>query len=221
VIEINLLPGSTKRAPRRRLPRVGGRAAPRGVKLPGVDRTIGMVAIAWVIGIAVIGWLHFSTSSRLDELDTELQAAVRDSARYAQLRAQGDSLTAQESVIAQKMQVIQTLDASRYVWPHIMDEVSRALPAYTWLGNMTEAFVQSGNPRVRVEGYAGNTFALTQFMNQLESSPFLHAVRLISSQQSQVDNRTVHNFVLEVGYRDPPPDAIQTVPLFGAIPQEH
>lgn len=219
MIQINLLPGSTKRSSRRGLPRLGAFQLGK-LKTPQVDRTLAMIVGAWVVALAAVGWLHFGTTARIDAARTDLQAAVRDSARYATLRAQGDSLTAQEGVIAQKMQVIQNIDAGRYVWSHILDEVSIALPSYIWLTHVTEAFVQGGHPRFKVEGRAGNTFALTRFMDELESSPFLHAVRLISSVQERLDTRSVHNFVLEVGYRDPPPDAIQTTPLFGAAALE-
>jgi Tfp pilus assembly protein PilN len=219
MIEINLLPGSTKRS-RRGMPRLGAGASATRLKLPTVDRTFALIAGAWVLGIAVTGWLHFGTAARLDTLRTELQAAVRDSARYATLRSQGDSLKAQEGVIAQKMQVIQAIDAGRYVWPHIMDELSQALPPYIWLTGVTESGANAGLPRLKLQGKAGNTFALTRFMDELEGSPFLHGVRLISSVQERLDTRTVHDFVLELGYSEPPPDAIRTVPLFGTLTRE-
>jgi Tfp pilus assembly protein PilN len=215
VIEINLLPGS-KKAPRRGLPQLGG-----ALKLPALNRHALLLAAAWVVASGFTGWLHLSTSTRINDLETAASAAVRDSARYAQLRAQGDSLTAREGVIAQKMQVIQDIDAARFVWPHILDEISRALPPYIWLISLTDAFTDAGLPRLRVQGNAGNTFALTKFMDDLEASPFLQGVRLISSEQTRFESRTVHNFLLELAYREPPPDVIQTVPLFGASPLEH
>lgn len=219
MIEINLLPGSTKRAARR------GRRAPGMPKIklrvPAVDRMVAIVAAAWLLGLGGTGWMHFSTASRAADLKVELASAVRDSARYAAQRAQGDSLAAQQAIIAQKLEIIQQIDAGRYVWPHILDEVSRAVPAYVWLVNMTNAAPGTSAPRVRVEGMAGTTFALTQFMENLELSPFLQSVRLISSVQQTVDNRSVHNFLVEVGFREPPPDAIQTVPLLGAAMTEN
>jgi Tfp pilus assembly protein PilN len=219
MIEINLLPGSTKRAPRRGLP-LGGAAALSKFKIPKFDRTAAGIGLAWVAAIGITGWLYYSTDTRLSALQVELEAAVRDSARYETLRTQGDSLAAQEKAIGQKMQVIQNIDAGRYVWSHIMDEVSRALPAYIWLTEVAEFEVRDGLPRFKVLGKAGNTFALTRFMDELESSPFIHAVRLISSQHEQFDTRTVHSFVLEMGFQEPPPDVIQTTPLFSASAQE-
>jgi Tfp pilus assembly protein PilN len=39
--------------------------------------------------------------------------------------------------------IIRSLDDDRFVWPHVLDEVSRALPQYTWL--TTLAF--TGSPQ--------------------------------------------------------------------------
>jgi Tfp pilus assembly protein PilN len=216
LIEINLLPGATRRKARG-LPKLGGGAKPT---LPAGDRSTAYIAGVAVLAIALVGWLHFSTNARLSELHAEHEAAARDSARYAQMRSQGDSLRQQVAVIGQKLEVIQELDGSRYIWPHILDEVSRALPPYVWIVNMTDA-ASSGLPRVRIEGRAGTYYALGRYMRDLESSPFLSRARLVSSSQLRVDERTVYAFVLEVGYQEPPPDAIETVPLFAAAEGEN
>src|SRR5690606_10481330 len=108
VIEINLLPGSGKRSSKR--PKRGGRskkgASPASrPSRPEFDKSRLMAVGGWVIGIAIVAWLHVSMTSRLEALATDHEAAVRDSARYAALRAQGDSLLAQEQLIGQKLQV--------------------------------------------------------------------------------------------------------------------
>jgi Tfp pilus assembly protein PilN len=221
MIEINLLPGSTKRPARRGKRRAMGGLPQLKLSMPSVDRMLAAVVLAWLVGTGGVGWMHFSTSVRAADLKVELETAVRDSTRFSQQRAQGDSLAAQQAVVAQKLEVIQQIDAARYVWPHILDEVSRAVPSYVWLLNLTNAAQGVDLPRVRIEGMAGTTFALTQFMENLEMSPFLQSVRLISSVQGQVENRAVHTFMVEVGFREPPADVIQTVPLFGAAAQEN
>jgi Tfp pilus assembly protein PilN len=224
VIEINLLPGATKRSGKRGGGSKVRRAAGAGIgkpKLPEFDRTKALMAGGWVLAIAIVGYLHFSTNSKLSALRTENEAAVRDSTRFATLRSQGDSLLAQENVISQKLQVIQEIDAGRYIWAHILDEVSRALPPYVWVVNLTEAFSEGGVPRVRMEGRAGNYYALGRYIEDLEASPFIQQVRLISSAQMNVEQRTVLAFVLEASYQEPPPDMIETVPLFGAAQREN
>ncbi|HSK19359.1 MAG TPA: PilN domain-containing protein [Longimicrobiales bacterium] len=223
MIEINLLPGSTKKrgGKRGKAPRRATGAAAAAPKLPEFDRTKAMVLGGWVLGVAIIAWLHLGMNSRLDTLRTDTETAVRDSIRFAALRAQGDSLQAQERAIGQKLQVIQEIDAGRYIWPHILDEVSRALPPYVWVVNLTEAFSEAGVPRVRMEGRAGNYLAIGRYIEDLEASPFLYQVRLISSAQTTVDQRTVLGFIVEASYEEPAPDMIQTVPLFGAASGEN
>jgi Tfp pilus assembly protein PilN len=216
VIEINLVPGSSGKASRRGLPKLGG----GGFKLPKGDRTVSIMLGLGVAAIGLIAWLHVSTSARLENLTADHEAAVRDSVRYAQLRAQGDSLRDQVAMIGQKLEVIQEIDGGRYIWPHVLDEISRALPPYVWLTNVSDAYSETGYPRVALQGRAGNLYALGRYMRELESSPFLTSVRLISSAQVRVEERTVYTYALEVGYEEPPPDVVETVPLFAAMEQE-
>jgi Tfp pilus assembly protein PilN len=219
LIEINLLPGSTKRAPKRGLPRLGGGGGPslglgrlRGVKL---DRTMAIVVGLWVVGVGGLAAMHFPSSARQAQLEEDIRLAVEDSARTATQLAQTQSLMAQEQVIAQKLEVIAEIDGARYIWPHILDEVSRALPAYVWLTGLTNIDTDAGGlPRVRIEGRAGNYFALTRFMEDLELSPFIQQVRWVSATQTQEAERVVYTFVFEAAYETPPPDVIETAPVF-------
>jgi Tfp pilus assembly protein PilN len=35
--------------------------------------------------------------------------------------------------LGRQIATIKSVDGDRYIWPHVMDEVTKALPAYTWL----------------------------------------------------------------------------------------
>jgi Tfp pilus assembly protein PilN len=223
MLEINLVPGSVKKSTRRGMPSFrrgagGGGGAPR-LKLPGVDQTLLMIIGGWVIAVGLVAYLHLTTSARKSRVEEDLVLAREDSARLAVARARTDTLRAREAVISRKLQVIQEIDAGRYIYPHILDEVSRTLPPYIWITNITEAFAETGKPRVKIDGRAGNLFALSRYMEEMENSPFLQQVRLVSSSRTTVDARIVYAFVIEIGFQDPPPDVIQTVPLFTARPE--
>jgi Tfp pilus assembly protein PilN len=180
----------------------------------------------WVLGSSVLvvaivglcGWLFASTGNRTTELELQIVQARADSARYADLIQQNEALLARRDSIAQRVQIIQEIDGDRYVWAHIMDEVARALPEYTWLTELLQ--VSLGDElQFRITGRSGNTFALTQFMENLEGSLFLRDVRLNSTDQIAVDlgegsvRRAVYEFVLEALYDRPSPEFLQTVPL--------
>ena len=216
MIEINLLPGSAKRQ-KRRVPafRVGTIRRP---KLPAMGRSGLALGGAWVVGLSLLGWLHFSSTGALRQLEADVSAAQRDSVRLARLRVLNDSLQRQITEVGARLQVLQEIDAGRYTWAHIFDEISRALPQYTWLIEIqeVESAVAGAPPRVRIVGRTGNTFALARFMQDLEESPFLQRVTIVSQSEIIENEKSLYAFTLELDYEEPPPDAIEMQPLFDA-----
>lgn len=215
MIKINLLPGATKRSTRK-LPAFGGLRPKGGLSMPSVDRWLLFVVIAWVAGPLLTAWLFFGQRNRISDLEIGIENARMDSARYAEMRAANAVLLARQDSIAQKLEIIQEIDAGRYSWVHVMDEVSRALPEYTWLVNIMSKPVQTPleQPHFVIEGRTGNTYALTEFMQELEASPFLRSIRLMSTDQVREGEALIYSFTLDGEFQTPPPDLIQTVPIF-------
>lgn len=217
MIEINLLPGSGKRTTRR-LPRLSFKRSAPKLESPGTprDRWALFALLGWVVGPLMIAWLFMGTSSAKADLEVSIEGARLDSTRYAEMRAANAVLLARQDTIAQKLQLIQQVDAGRFVWSHIVDEVSRAVPQYTWLVNI---FFVSGDaqlslPKFVIDGRTGNTFSLTQFMQDLEASPFIRNVTLIQTDQVREKEKMLYTFALQCEYQEPTPDMIKTVPIF-------
>lgn len=216
MIEINLLPGATRRKKRR----VGGGLSlslPSRDNLPEIDRWVLAIVGAWIAAPALAGWMYFGVTGRRSQLEADIDQAVQDSTRYARLIEAANTLRARQDTIAQKLQIIQQIDGHRYVWAHVMDELSRALPDYTWLTSVAQT---SGGdaPFFQIEGMTGNYFALTRFMGDLEASPFIKGVRLTTTQQDTRDGKVVNQFVLDAQYEPPAPEFLETVPLFEGSP---
>lgn len=214
MIEVNLLPGA-----RRRTRKSAGvsPSALRSLKMPDVDRWLMFIIAAWVIGGLLFAWMFVGTRARAAQLEEEIETAVADSTRFAGIIKQTESLRAQRDTIAQKLEVIQDIDEGRYVWPHVLEELARALPDYTWLTSVAQ--VEGGAlPVFQIEGRTGNNFALTRFMSTLESSPFVRGVRLLSTTRTTEGEVNLHAFTLEARYEPPPADLIRTVPLFSQDP---
>ena len=136
-----------------------------------------------------------------------------DSSRYAENIAAADSLRARQDTIQQKSQIIREIDSDRYVWAHILDEVSGALPDFTWLTSLQQTAGTASDVEFRIDGMTGATAALTRFMRDLEESAFLRDVRLVSQEQTQQGAKLVHNFVLMARYQPPDSTAISTEPI--------
>ena len=215
MIEVNLLPSGKRRAARRPRP---SRKLPIPTGLPKDPWVLVSSAVVLVL-VALAGYLYFTTGSRMGDLTVEIQKAASDSARYADIIEKNSALMARRDSIAQRAAIIQEIDGDRYVWPHILDDVARALPDYLWLTNLFQVSPRE-ELRFRVHGRAGNNTALTQFMYNLESSLFIRNVTLISTEQvvetADQTSRVVHSFQLEAVFNRPPLELLETVPLFDA-----
>jgi len=252
LIEINLAPGAESARASRRL-----RVPIKLPKLPalGADtRTLG-VGAAGLLGLMAVGFLFWRQGARQEELRAQIQQEVTDSTRFATTIQLVEALRARQDTIQHKIGMIREVDQRRFVWPHLMDEISQALPAFTWLTQISsveaaepaparasrsaraDSSARSGRssgrgrgsreeetpapaarrrtagPQFSLQGNAGSTQALTRFMKNLESSPFIREVTLVTSEQVELDGRSLHRFTLEARYELPDSSVIATIPI--------
>ncbi|MCI0432397.1 MAG: PilN domain-containing protein [Gemmatimonadetes bacterium] len=216
MIRINLVPGAAKRS-KRRLPSLGSVRMSTGTpRMPSVDRWLLFAILTWIVGPLTVGWMYTETGTRLADLNVALETARMDSIRYAEMRRANEMLLARQDSIAMKLQVIQEIDAGRFSWVHIMDEISRSLPPYTWLMTVTPRPSEGSldAPKFLLEGRAGNTFSIVEFMQELEASPFLRSITLVTTDQVREGEALIYSFTLEGEFQQPPSDMIETVPVF-------
>ncbi len=170
------------------------------------------LAAAGVLVVGFAGYALWSTGARKAELEARIEQEVADSVRFASTISLVETLRARQDTITQKIEVIRGVDERRYVWPHLLDEISRAVPAFTWLTNLSSAGGPEG-PSFTLQGSAGTTQALTSFMKNLEASPFIRDVTLVTSEQAVEGRAVVQRFTLEARYEKPDPAVIETVPI--------
>ncbi len=226
MIEINLLPGARKKS------RSSGggssfdvRAAVASFAARFRDPWLGVAVGGVALGLLAVGGLWFlqgRTESRLIEQE---RVAVQDSARFDAIVKQRLAAEAQRDSIMRQMTVIAAIDGNRFIWPHVMDEISRALPTYTWLTSLAqqgsatttaaEASASGSAPplALRLIGYTVEAQAITVFMRQLEESPYLEGITIVSSDIADVEGKSVTEFTLDMKYSKPDPSIIRTVPL--------
>jgi len=145
MIEINLLPGARKKTKSK------GQSLNFGdffkdlgsrVRDPWLLSAIGGVTV----GIVAIAAMWFFQSRRESLLTEREQKAVQDSTRYASVIADRSKAEAQRDSVQRQIAAISAIDGTRLVWPHILDEVSRAMPPYVWLRSVTQTSAISSDP---------------------------------------------------------------------------
>ena len=215
MIEVNLLLGGKRRSAKK-----GGGlpfSLPSILAIPA-DPYIIVAIVSGVATVSLLGWWYLGLASTTEDVQVALADAVQDSANYADLIQRNEQLTARRDSIAEKVSIIQEIDAGRYIWPHVLDEVARALPDYTWLTQVLQVTV-GDLIEFQVHGKAGNNFALSTFGEALEASPFIRNVSLVQTEQVlEPTGELVFVFQLDAAYEVAPMELLQTVPLFGLDP---
>lgn len=213
MIEVNLLPESQRsrgKSKRRSKSRSPGLAQTLKARNPWT----GAIVLAAIVVPAALGFLWFTQRSRSAELDLRLEAATADSARLAELRLVSDSLNARRTQIQDRVALVEQLDRNRFVWPHLMDEVSRAVPQLAWLSSLRQT---SPLPDVglQIQGIAANPLAITEFVRNLEASDYITDVRILGSQKQTLENGelSVQAFTLSARFTEPSGATKRTEPI--------
>lgn len=211
MIQINLLPGVKRKQPSPAKMEVGAAFREIASRMSADKLLVGSVSL-FVAGMVAIGLMWYFQGRAWDALKAREDKAHADSLRFAAVIKQRAVATAVRDSVVRQLRVINTIDGSRYVWPHILDEVSRALPQYTWLIMLQQTspvasltpeidagLFTGGDPskiaaeadsalkasqvlRLRLIGQTVDVQAITRFWKQLEASPFLQDVQLVKTE---------------------------------------
>ncbi|HEY8195482.1 MAG TPA: PilN domain-containing protein, partial [Gemmatimonadales bacterium] len=176
---------------------------------------LGAVA-GWVCVLGFLGFVYLNNVRQLYTLEPRLEQARSENRRFkAFIADKRRQENIRDSLLAQ-INVIRNVDGDRYIWAHLLDEVTKALPAYTWLVDMgTSAPVAAPAPRTPADSAAdtlpqalvfqlnGRTVdiqAYTRFLRQLEASPWIKDVTPVSAQTVVEHERPVTAFSIRATY---------------------
>ena len=234
MIEVNLLPGKKKAA----------KGTGMQLAMPDFKGLIAQVKDPWLIG-AIAAWvivggggaaLFIAERARLAAAEARLENVQSEKRKFDIVIAQKRQMEKVRDSLVYEIGVIRNIDADRYIWPHVLDQATKALPPYTWITRvqaLTQTLVPgaaanqppvaamdtSGGPSVRVSinGRTVDIQAYTTFLRQLAASPWFTDVTPASSQIVSEADRPVTEFNVTVRYRVADSVYIRTVPLVQSL----
>ena len=193
---------------------------------------------AWVLVAGGLGLFYLNTVRQLYVLEPRLEQARSENRRFkAFLADKRRQEKIRDSLLAQ-ITVIRGVDGDRYVWPHLLDEITKALPAYTWLVDLgftapaPVATAEPAKPGAKVDSAAapvkppltfqinGRTIdiqAYTRFLRQLEASPWIDNVTPISAQTVVEKDRPVTAFSIRASFSPADSAYIRTAPFSQSV----
>lgn len=221
MIEINLLPG------KKRKKAGAGFTMPEFGELAGKIRDPILVAAigVWVAVIALVGFTFVTETAKLASLRDEVESVTADARRFNTLIRDKERQERLRDSLVVELQAIREIDADRYVWAHIMEEVTKALPDFTWLVNVeyvpapaAEALeevevVEKPPVRVSLSGRTADIGAYTRFLRNLGNSPWLTDVQPGPTETVMESDRPVTAFTITATYQQADSAFIRTAPV--------
>jgi Tfp pilus assembly protein PilN len=147
MIEINLLPGARRTKSAARQP-LDVKQFAAGMSGRFRDRYLVISAAVTALAVIAAAGLYFQQSTKDQSLASRHDQALADSTRYANFLKDRAHAEAVRDTLLRQVNIIRGLDEDRYVWPHVMDEISRALPQYTWLTSVAMVGTPQGTNNV-------------------------------------------------------------------------
>ena len=241
MITVNLRPGKRRKASGSPFNFKGMLDNFRGLGNKVKDPILLAAVGGWVCVLGFLGFVYlnnvrqlYSLEPRLEQARTEhkrFKAFIADKRRQEQIR---DSLLAQ-------ITVIRNVDGDRYIWAHLLDEVTKALPAYTWLVDMgtssqpapkrapvaarpargaaadTTADTTAADLVFQLNGRTIDIQAYTRFLRQLEASPWIKDVTPVSAQTVVEHERPVTAFSIKATYASADSAYIRVAPFSQSV----
>jgi type IV pilus assembly protein PilN len=155
-------------------------------------------ALLLVFALVVIAVLFFYQRNALTREQNLLRAAQEEKKSLQDVVVKLEELEKQRNLFQRKIRVITQLQSRQENAVIIMDQLSRHLPNWVWLTELS--FISQG---VRIKGRAVSNNLIADYIYNLEKSPYFTNVSLISSTQRRLRNNQYLDFSLTANFTNP------------------
>ncbi len=223
MITVNLRPGQKRKAASGGLA-IGDRA--KAIFARVRDPWLVSSAAACIAVAVWLGYSFLSTNAKYSALAPRLEQAQDDQRRFDGLLKQKRRAELIRDSLLSQISTIRGVDGNRYIWPHVLDEVAKALPPYTWLTTLSAAAAPTTvdtadtRPRplmFRMEGRTMDLQAYTRFLRQLEASPWVSDVTPLEAKTIVEKERPVTQFTIQASFQPADSAYIRSVPLSQSV----
>mgnify|MGYP003596657563 FL=1 len=159
------------------------------------------IVIMAIMILATIFGIAFAWST-LDGMIAQRQEEIaRTQQRLQELQKVIEEINkfeAQRQALEQKLAVIAKLEKEQKIPVHMLDELFLTLEDDMWLMSF-----QQQNQNISVNGSALSNPVVSDYMRNLEESPYFSNIELVVSQSRQIGSQTVRDFQLKVTLTPP------------------
>ena len=170
MIRINLLKPETKD--------IRETVAVPGISEEGSKKGTSLGNLVFLFLVIGLGLFYFLQQKAFDRENTLLAVARQEKSQLQYVEAKLEEQRKARESLDKKITLIESLIAQRDLAPRLMDELSRLLPDWVWLSELT--YDAKG---IQIRGRALSNNLIADYIASLEASPQFMNVNLVSSTQ--------------------------------------
>jgi len=201
MIRINLLKPETKD--------IRETIAVPGISEEGSKKGTSLGNLVFLFLVIGLGLFYFFQQKAFDRENTLLAQARQEKSQLQYVEAKLEEQRKARESLDRKITLIENLNAQRDLAPRLMDELSRRLPDWVWLSEVT--YVNNG---IQIRGRALSNNLIADYIASLEASPQVMSVNLVSSTQKTAQGDQYLEFALRAMIEKKP----EPVPAPAAAP---
>ncbi len=126
------------------------------------------LGVGAVVMLIIVGIVQFLVNGMIQDQKTRNGIITAEITRLNKQIKEIDELQAQKDALLARMNIIQSLQATRPLVVHLFDDLVRTLPE----GVYTDSIHQTGD-KLKIEGFAQSNARVSAFMRNIEASEWL------------------------------------------------
>src|SRR5262249_13694869 len=148
------------------------KAAPRAEGSGVLGQNVLMIGVV-ILATLVVGWRWYTLAGEHRRLMSDIARAEAEKERLQAIIKKGEDYKAKKDLLQRKIALVSQLKKNQSGPVHLLDEISKQLPDFLWLDNMTESGWQ-----IQIMGKATTYNAVSNFYNNLTGSRYFENVVL-------------------------------------------
>lgn len=155
-------------------------------------RQITLIAGGTVLFLLCLAVIYLWATGSVKSLEDEVKGKEARLVALNKMVGEVDRIKKEKQVLERKLAVIGELERGRVYTVKLLADIASHVPiGSVWLEKLLQA---SGG--IQIEGKARDNFAIVQLMKNLEASPFIQSVELVSSKQIEEAQVKLQQFQL-------------------------
>lgn len=154
------------------------------------ELVVGVLLIIAVL--VVILATHYIQAKNIRDVKHRITTAEKRIVELEEVKKMVEDFKAKNNELRRRIEIIKVLEENRTGPLYVMDSLATSIPDRAWINKFSEK-----GRSAKIEGVAWNEFTVSDFMKELQSSPYFINVELGNIKKTSIRTQPVRTFIIK------------------------